>query len=130
MKNVKVVKVHYGYDSELEESVIRSVLEGIPWTEVTEEQFQRLSEAVRNKHKIPSLQNANLWIVEEVVNMPEAPYNVESLLQEYENATVAERRAAEKRKQQEAARKANKEAIDLAKKRKLLEKLQKELGEI
>jgi hypothetical protein len=128
MRKIKLAKVYYEYDSYHEESVVRHVLEGVPWTEVTDEKFEKLKELVKNKHKVKELRDFNLWLIEDAVAAPDAVLSVDQMISLYDEATASEKRAAEKRRAAEAIRKANKDALDLAKKKKLLEKLQKELG--
>lgn len=127
MKEIKIVKVHYAYDYSAEESLVSSVLEGIPWTEVTEDQFKKIKELIRNKHKVKELHEFNLWLIEKVTDLPEEELSLTKMLDLYDKATESERRAAEKRKlaKEQAAQK--KEESDRKKKLALFEKLKKEL---
>lgn len=127
MREIKLVKVYYAYDYTLDERVASSVLEGIPWTEVTEEQFKKVKELVKNKHKIKELHEFNLWLIERVPDLPEEELSLPKMLELYDQVTEAEKRAAEKRRlaKEQAAQK--KEESDRKKKLALLEKLKKEL---
>lgn len=127
MREIKLVKVYYADNYTLDEREASSVLEGIPWTEVTEEQFEKVKELVKNKHKIKELHEFNLWLIERVPDLPEEELSLPKMLELYDQVTEAEKRAAEKRRlaKKQAAQK--KEESDRKKKLALLEKLKKEL---
>lgn len=126
MKKVKLVGVRYNYDLVSDET-IRECSEELDWTEISDQDYDRLRSAIPYKHRLGGkdpFYGLSIVILED---MTKTPLVLDEFLDQVDEVMRKDRVAAEKR--EEAARKAKglKEQKAAERKRKMLEKLKAEL---
>lgn len=126
MKKVKLIGVVHNYNYASDET-IRSYSEELDWTEISDEDYKKLTKAISNKHKLGP---ADPFYRKDIVildDLTKSPADLKSFLDAIDEVTRKEEIARQKR--EEAARKAKelKEQKAAERKRKMLEKLKAEL---
>ncbi len=126
MRNVKIIVLTYDYDYGNEETLVTAT-EDRPWLELTDEQFDRLSTAVKYKYL---LGKGDPWYGQNIVLLEDRthkPIELEAFMSSVEKQLEANKRAEEKRKEAARLKAEAKKTSDLDRKKKQLAKLQAEL---
>ena len=127
MVKIKIILVDWNYNY-ISEEEFHEFSEGVPWTEVSTQEYERMKELLKYKHYIKEGPFKDKTIIL-LTYIEKDQYCFQQFLDKLEEVAKKEIELKNKREEQRKEREKKKEKIALERKKKQLEKLKKELGE-